>query len=534
MSLIPESFVEPLQWFSDELKGSLSTESAVNEDMVHKGLILYRQNSMSQLKLEQDAVLGTVQDVIPVKVRLDLNLPSLSECSCPAEGHCRHQLAVFFKILSHGGSSVQSWVDEWRQPLREKKAAKSFGLDRAKDLLKTAGYLKPDYQTWTKAFRESFDQIVAGGNLKPYLVNELFGVYTRRLKAGAPFKQEWKNLYMLIGAVISFEKLLELSMKHEHDEASVDRYYRHLFQNILDDIEDLSNRLSVQSMPFAFDEFIEQLKDDTLPLLLSDFPIQFDRVHLFRLLWSDLFKKKEWREDVKAQLMQVENKNLPAAAGLVHLHILLREDEEALALLHPYDEEITPYFFYWLELLDNKRMEPFVVEFVARIKDYLSWQNDYYACRSFMKMASRALTPFCTEANRLDLYEKALVQMLPYSFHDYEYYLFEKKEYEKWMELQTYVGFNFENVSKERIKMLTAEEAPVLLPLYHQAIQADIDGKNRDAYKQAVRKLKKLRAIYKKMKRIDDWNLFLEMLLVRTKRLRAFQEECKRGKLIDA
>ncbi|WP_338450172.1 SWIM zinc finger family protein [Niallia oryzisoli] len=534
MSQIPESFIEPLQWFSDELKGSLNTESSVDEAVVHKGFILFRQNSVSQLKLEQDAVLGTVQDVIPAKVRLDLNLPTLSECSCPTEGFCRHQMAVFFKILSHGGGSVSTWVDEWRKPLREKKEAKTFGLDRAKDLLKTAGYMKPDYNTWTNAFRESFDQIVGSGNPKPYLVNELFGVYTRRLKAGAPFKQEWKNLYMLIGSVISFEKLLELSINLEHDEAAVDRYYRHLFQNILDDIEDLSNRLSVQSMPFAFDEFIEQLKDDTLPLLLTDFPIEFDRVHLFRLLWSDLFKKKEWREDVKAQLAAVKDKSLPVRAGLAHLHILRREDDEALALIHPLDEEITPYLFYWLEQLETKRMEPFVVEFVGRIKDYLSWQNDYYACRQFMRMASQTITPYCVEANRLDLYEKALVQMLPYSFHDYEHYLFEKKEYEKWMELQTYVGFNFENVSKERIKTLTAESAPILLPLYHQAIQADIDGKNRDAYKAAVRKLKKLRTIYKKMKRIDDWNLYLELLLVRTKRLRAFQEECKRGKLIDA
>jgi len=534
VSLIPESFIEPLQWFSDELKGSLNTESAVDEDMVHKGLILYRQNSVSQLKLGEDGVLGTVQDVIPVKVRLDLNLPYLSECSCSTEGYCRHQLAVFFKILAHGGGSVSSWVDEWRQPLREKRAAKTFGLDRAKDLLKTTGYMQPDYQTWTKAFRESFDQIVGSGNPKPYLVNELFGVYTRRLKAGAPFKQEWKNLYMLIAAVVSFEKLLELSVNHGHDEAAVDRYYRHLFQNILDDIEDLSNRLSIQSMPFAFDVFIEQLKDDTLPLLLSHFSLEFDRVHLFRLLWSDLFKKREWREKVMKQLGAVPDKNLPVTLGLAHLHILLREDEQALTLLRPLDEEITPYFFYWMEQLDNKRMEPFVTEFVSRIKDYLSWRNDYYACRAFMKMAAQALTPFCTETNRLDIYEKALAQMLPYSFHEYEYFLFEKKEYEKWMELQTYVGFHFDNVSKDRMKILTAEDAPILLPLYHQAIQADIDGKNRDAYKQAVRKLKKLRTIYKKMKRIDDWNLFLEMLLVRTKRLRAFQEECKRGKLIDA
>lgn len=46
--------------------------------------------------------------------------------------------------------------------------------------------------------------------------------------------------------------------------------------------------------------------------------------------------------------------------------------------------------------------------------------------------------------------------------------------------------------------------------------------------------MKKLRTLYNKLKRQDDWQLFLELLLEKTKRLRAFQEECKRGKLIDA
>ena len=95
-------------------------------------------------------------------------------------------------------------------------------------------------------------------------------------------------------------------------------------------------------------------------------------------------------------------------------------------------------------------------------------------------------------------------------------------------------AFNLIPISSDRIKILQNNAPEVLLPLYHQAIQADIDGKNRTYYKQAVRKLKKLRTLYKKMKRLDDWNDYFDILLTRTKRLRAFQEECKRGKLIDA
>lgn len=538
MSLIPENYVEPIQWFSDQMKDLLKSESPADAQVVQKGLLLYRQGLVSQLKLEHNAISAVIQDVTPVKVKLDLSLPYLSECSCPIEGICRHQMAAFFQILSYS-DSVSNWVDDWRKPLREQQQDKMLHIQRAKDLLGSTGHAKPDYPNWTEAFRVSFDMIMKeNGDPKPYQIGELFASYTRRLKAGAPFEQEWKSLYLLVAAVITFEKMLQLSITLEHDEETINRHYRYLYTDLLEDIEELSTKLAVQSLPFAFDEFIEQLKDDTIELLRIDFAIEYDRVHLFRLLWTGLFKKKSWREDVKESFYALPVRNRSVTVGLIHLHLLLREDEAALTLLHPCDEEISPYFFYWLKLLTShkewKRMEPYIIEAISRVKAHLSSYNNYYACREFMKLTQQAITPFCVESNRLDLYEKALFQMLPYSFHDYEFFLFDKKEYDKWLELQTYASFNFESISTDRIKLLQAEAPQVLLPLYHQAIQADIEGKNREHYRLAVRKLKKLRTLYKKLKRMDDWNSFLDVLLIRNKRLRAFHEECKRGKLIDA
>ena len=303
MGMIPESFLEPLQWFSEYLTEQLKPDQPSDEQLVHKGFFLFRQGSVTGLKLEkEDAVTGVVQDVTPVKVNLDLNLPYLSECSCPGEGMCRHQMAVFFQLLSHNGS-VSTWVDEWRRPLREQKSAKALGIGRAKDLLKSTGQLKPDYQTWSAAFRESFDVIMIGnGTPKPYLINELFSVYERRLRAGAPFEKEWKNLYLLIANVISFQQLLLLADELGHDEKTISHHYRHIFQNLLDDIEQLTYKLSVQSLPFAFDEFIEQLKDETAILITEDAVIDYERIQLFRLLWTDLFKQKSWREEMMASL----------------------------------------------------------------------------------------------------------------------------------------------------------------------------------------------------------------------------------------
>ena len=535
MGMIPDSFLEPLQWFSEYLTKQLKPEQPSDEQLVHKGFFLFRQGSVTELKLEKDdAVTGVVQDVTPVKVNLDLNLPYLSGCSCPNEGMCRHQMAVFFQLLSHNGS-VSTWVDEWRKPLREQKSAKALSIGHAKDLLKNTGQLKPDYQNWTTAFRESFDVIMIGnGTPKPYLINELFSVYERRLRAGAPFEKEWKDLYLLIANVISFQQLLLLADKLGHDEKTISHHYRHIFQNLLDDIEQLTYKLSVQSLPFAFDKFIERLKDETAILITADAVIDYERIQLFRLLWTDLFKQKSWREEMLASLPPPSKMNFSSMVGLIHLHILLGSHKDAIQLIEECDSDITPYFFYWFEHLDSKHMEFYIVHFISLTKDYLSYQDDYFASRQFMSMALKTITPYCTEKDRYDLLERAFVHLLPYSFHDYQHFLFEKEEYGKWMELQTYAGYQLDTISNDMIKILQTNAPEVLLPLYHQAIQADLDGKNRDHYKQAVRKLKKLRTLYRKMKRLDDWNDYFDILLSRTKRLRAFQEECKRGKLIDA
>lgn len=538
MSTIPERFVEPLQFVAQDLKGLLRPDVLEDERLVQKGLILYRQGLVYQLRFESDRVTAVVQDVTPAKVELDLDFFHSSECSCPAEGFCRHQLAVFFQLLSHA-RSVTAWVEEWRKPIQEKRDIKQWSMQKARDLLKETGRLKPDYDRWIAAFDEGFNTIMTGkGEPKPYLISELFQVYEKRWKAGSPFEQEWKYLYLLIGYIFSFKKLMELAVSLDHSEDVINRYYRHLYQELLEDTEDVIHKLSVHSLPFAFDEFIEKLKDDSSVLLTTTFELEYERTQLYRLLWTHLFKKSHWYEEELKKIQTTEPISLPMIVGKVHLSILQREDEKALRFLAVPDEEMTPYLLYWLDLFtlqkDWKRMGPYVEAFLAKIREYLAISNDYYAKMSFIKLATKAVMPYCVQTQRTDLYEKVLSETLPYSFAEYEYFLFDNSLFEKWTDLLVYMGYTIDNLPKERLKALEKQKPVILLPLYHHAIQDHITLKGRDHYRQAVRKMKKLRTLYKKLKRQDEWELFLTSLLEKNKRLRAFHEECQRGKLIDA
>jgi len=535
---------EQMEYFEEQVRELLVPTDTEDAKLVQKGLMLYRQGVVKQLQIFNDKITSTVQDVTPCYVKLDLVFASMSTCSCPGEGFCRHQIATFFAAFSKFGS-VGDWITAWREPAREQKEASDWGMQTAKDLIKANGILKPDYSRWVQSFEVSFDTLLASKKYtSPYVIPELYGIYERRIHASAPVEQEWRLLYEMVAIVVSFRKLAALSESLGHDEDTVRRAYLHLFHNLLDDAEELAIKIGVQSLPFAFDEFIERLKDDAFELLRCANGLELERIHLYRHLWVVFFKKKAWREaeltKIEAALKGLqdwENPLVLMVAG-VHLNLLIGNDETALKLIGQFaDEEIVPYLLYWIEYLSVlkawRRVGALIELFLQKVKAYLAALGGYHSCVTFARSAIKSVTNYCGENERFDLYERALLVMLPYSFGEYEYLLFERKQYDRWGELQAFVGLDFYDLPKDRLKVIEKERPEVLLGMLHQTAQREIDQKNRSSYKMAVRHLKKLRTLYKKLKRVDDWEYFLETLLERTKRLRAFHEECRRSKLVD-
>lgn len=540
LSSIPDKYRELLQAAAQDLKAILWSEREEDAKLVQKGLLLYRQGLVYKVRLENDNVMASVQDVTPVQVELNLHFIQTSECSCPAEGICRHQLAVFFHAYAQVGS-VMEWIEEWRQPIQERKVAKDLGIQRAKDLLKVTGSTKPDYDRWVEAFRSSFTSIMNGQKgTKPYLVSELFHVYERKIRASAPVEQEWKQLYNLIATVHSFQSLMQFSEERRFSIDDINRYYSNLLYQLIDDVDDLVEKLNVHALPFAFDNFMEKLKNDAY-LLVSEEPIfEFEATHLYIILWTKLFRKKQWHEEELPKIHEAYQKKatLPTIIAYIHQHIMLREDEEALRILSLLNEDATPFMVYWLERLTSgkewKRMGAYVDAFAQLIRPYIQTLNDHYARMDFTRVVSKTIGTYASETKKYDMYEKILIQALPYSYRGYDEFLFDQGSYEKWCDLQGYIGFDINSIPTEKIRLLQKERPDVLLPLYHQSIQQHIDMKNRGNYREAVKQLKKLRTLYKKLKRPDDFQEFLKILLDKTRRLRAFHQECERGKLTHA
>lgn len=125
-----------------------------------------------------------------------------------------------------------------------------------------------------------------------------------------------------------------------------------------------------------------------------------------------------------------------------------------------------------------------------------------------------------------------LVSMLPYSRPAYEDAMHSRGQWRRWIDFQLSTGTEPLEFRVAVLQPIEKDAPELLLPFYHQAVERYIGHKNRDGYKAAVKLLKRLSKIYKKLKQEAHWEQFITTLAVRNSRLRALQEELRKGKLI--
>ncbi|MEK4909536.1 SWIM zinc finger family protein [Niallia sp. FSL M8-0099] len=535
--MLLEKYLEPVNFCAENLMNLLDANDPQMKKVVEKGLLLYRQSFVYQVKFSNELVTGMIQDVTPVRATLDLDYVQQSSCTCHAEGFCRHQLALFFYLLAQVGK-VSTWLENWRKPIENAEMLKNLGIMRASDLLKEKKDKEPNYTDWIETLEKSFQSLMETNHNKPYLIAETYYIYIRKIKAATPLQTEWKLLYLVIAHVFTFKQLLIVSKKLDHNTQTINRYYRHLFHDLMNSIEDNLYKLSNFTFPFAFDDFLISLKDDIRAILTIQPILAFECIQLYRLMWTDLFATKKWRQDELTQLSANSDPSFSEKIAMIHLEILLQKDENALKIIQSLDTQVTSYMLYWIDYLSSrkawKRMDLYIPAFIQELKNYICTDDDDDYCYEFTQMAIRAILPYCLAMNKEDLLEKAYIHTLPYSYRKYEDFLYEKKQFDKWMDLFTMMGYGLDHLHKEQIKTLQEYDQSLLLSLYHRSIQEHIEGKNREHYRIAVRQLKKLRTLYKKLKKQTEFEQFLLVILERTKRLRAFHEECRKGKLIHA
>lgn len=127
---------------------------------------------------------------------------------------------------------------------------------------------------------------------------------------------------------------------------------------------------------------------------------------------------------------------------------------------------------------------------------------------------------------------RTLQEMLPFSRTIYEDALAAHGRWDRWIDLQMCMGQDPLSFRVTMLKPVEKEAPELLLPFYHQAVERYVLQKNRDGYKAAAKLLKRLAKLYVRLKRSERWEQFIAAFESRNSRLRALQEELRKGGLL--
>ncbi|MBS4200670.1 hypothetical protein KHA93_13610 [Bacillus sp. FJAT-49732] len=517
-----------IQSYSQELKSLLDPRSEVHEKLIQKGMILFRQQLVYGVKFSNEKVEAKVQDVTPVNVELSFDHPSNSTCTCPEQGICRHQMALFFTVLSRA-QSVFIWLQEWKNHYQVADILST--LQRGSDLLeKVPPRMEKSPEQWIDRIRNAYHHVSAKNF---YELEEWARVCYKRLLGFAPVEREWKPLFQLFAACESLKVINSLA-----SEPKKRAHLRSFTEQMLEEADEALSKLTTTASPFAFDEYFHFLREKSHTFLEDEtvFPTEFTDIYM--KLWSALFKRKrdlrqEW-DRLIARMDEDHDERIDIA--YIHIAILLEEDDKAIEQMKNLGSAIAPYTLRWMNMLQNDRMRDrlnhYLPVFIDQITTFISSLTHSYEQAQFTRALFQILDSNTALYLDSSLLEKVYMKLLPYSRFQYNEYLLAKKDYKKWAELQVYTKNSLDYIDKHTIDIVAKNEPAALKPLYHETITTLINNRGRDSYKRAVRYLKRLQKLYKKEKKLKQWELYLSTLLNHTKRLRAFQEECIRGKLI--
>ncbi|KIL44680.1 hypothetical protein KP77_29010 [Jeotgalibacillus alimentarius] len=487
-----------------------SPADQTDERLVQKGLFLYRQGTVYEMGFDakNEMLKAKVRDVHGVSVRISLNPDKGSSCSCPEEPWCRHRMAVFFKFYQQN-ASVSQWIQAWRNQKQDAslRAQKS-----------------PEF--WRRIAVETADSIPAEHiKAEPYLLENYMMANYRKFEQHAPVEKEWVPLYMLY---VSFYYHRQLSEKFEsYDSVHITR----ALETIMEAMQKAVFDLAVYAHPFSFDPFFKELKRETASLLEKKDPLSFS---IYAMLWFQLFTKRSDREQEAERLKQAEMTDESHLAGTIFT--LLRNGDDFEEQFAASTELAVPHAVQWLEwLLREGEIDRSVRVLKAMQKKldlYLARMDNHSDQRSFALWLIHKIEGEQLRLHVPDVTIKLYEKLLPYSARHLGAVLLDAGKYREWVELVHWIDFSPEELEAAGLKKLMERKPEFAAPLLHQWVESLIQKKQRDTYKKAVRYLKKLKKIYQGMNQEPRFALYFDQLLDRYRRLRAFREECERGKLI--
>jgi uncharacterized Zn finger protein len=503
--------------------------------VLEQGWEYYHKGRVKDVDLVGTTIQALVQGTKTYEVVVGLEDFNHSECSCAYEGFCKHISAAFFSLYAPYGRP-ELLLQQLKQAIlvRKKTARASSPLPAKKAAVPTSPSADMMPQDWHRFFEGKFH----GYSISHQYSIETF--YESALESLPAFASSWreslKKLYELHIVMFMMRKIEQFYQETKNSYLSY--YHENGCKVVASRCEDkLVEVLRDMNLETTFNLDSKHWQA-TLTMLGEvalhgkDSPI--DWLYVYRYIWWCVTEHAAWKKQEMQRLeLLLDKKELLArkkdllTIARAHFDVIQDRTDEAFYRLEGLNSRNAADFFLYLKTNYNSAKWDEVLRWLRWLLPTMQKAN-HDDFRTFCQYWQDTTKHVDSDSEWVQVMES----LLPRSYYYYTAYLLQTERYKQWVDLQLANRISPLSLYALELRAIEEYDPGLLLPLYHQAAERAVLEKNRASYKTAVRLLKKLYGYYKLLKKEDRWERYINRLADKFSRLRAFQEELKKGKWI--
>lgn len=533
--MTPIHTMDNIQW------NTLITDVAKHFDdgAIQRGLTYFQKGRVLQLATPvAQRIEAVVEGGESYRVEINLASFSASHCSCPVQGACKHKFAVLLEYARLQERPIDALV-------HARTAAASMLADNQAQLMELSARISSlDISQWQELFVLCTSLLDSRTRNAQYASNALASI--NRVKP--PLPPALDQLFELHAHLFVLQKLVLVNHGQQQARSSSSPsqsfigFHTHV---AVSEVEEAIKLIFKRELALAAEPHLWKVAAETLAYLreqmLTEPSLQLLFWNAYDLLWrywinpnvndTAMYSEELQHLQSAGQNQGAALSRFPLLLAQSRMHFYLSNDKEAQQLLlniaTGYELTKTDVFYGLYKLQEDREW--------ARLTDWLT-----------------AVAPLLTKLRRESLKDYSLfwdsaiqhlpgveqhmwpvlIDLLPYTKKIYEEKLLMYGEWQKWIDCQLTNGSEPLDYRVTVFAPIEKNAPELLLPFYHQAVERYVLLKNRDNYKLAVKLLKRLAKLYKKMKKEASWELFITAFIDRHSRLRALLEELRKGNLI--
>ncbi|MDN4083238.1 SWIM zinc finger family protein [Paenibacillus polymyxa] len=527
-----------------------------NDVTIKRGFQYFKQGKVKEFAMtDADHIAAVVDGNELYEVDLHLSAFAASRCTCPVRTNCKHMIAVLLNYANEQERSVHALVNAHsagftrlttQADTRTTPAFRSNPSpdhkEATRDALRKKASNLPDMPV--SEWHDLFDQCIALNHVhtqnSQYVQSALASIYAVK----PPLSPGMQQLYGLHAHLRVLEKLVPQAPMTGYPTHTYMGYYT---QIAADELKEAIERDFERPLELTDEPMHEARTAETLAYLREKMLIESrngtyfsDAYYQFWLYWVYPTRQDPsiYTEELQHLLAAEKERSatlarLPWMLAQSWMYVYQAQDHKAWELLEE-AERAFPLkisssqlllFLYalrqaadWVRLKDGLRhIGPLLHSHRDdHLQDYM---HDWELVLQHLPDAEQ------------DMWD-TLMGMLPFAGGMYEEALLAHGKWRQWIDYQLSIRSEPLSFRVSVLQPIEKNAPELLLPFYHQAVERYVLEKNRSSYKAAVKLLKRLFKLYKKMKQETRWELFFMTFTSRHSRLRALQEELRKGKLL--